>query len=136
MRTLIRNLPTRREVTIFLSSHLLSEVEQIATHFSIISQGQLRFEGTPEQLRMRSGQLIVVEADQPERAQSLLLRAGSTVTRQGRRLQIADDGLHQPAQINTLLVQAGIEVSHLARHHMTLEEVFLDLTAELETLVQ
>src|SRR5204863_4264028 len=54
MRTLIRDLPGRRGVTVFLSSHLLSEVEQVATHFAIISQGELKFEGTPEQLRTQS----------------------------------------------------------------------------------
>lgn len=128
MRTLIRDLPKRRGVTIFLSSHLLSEVEQVATHFAIISQGELKFEGTPEQLRMRSEQIIVLEVDQPERAQALLGAIGLTVTRENRRIRIkAGDGW-EPAQINTSLVKAGLAVSHLARHHKTLEEVFLDLT--------
>src|SRR2546426_12381102 len=54
VRTLVRDLPKRRGMTVFLSSHLLAEVEQVATHFAIISQGQLKFEGTPEELRRRS----------------------------------------------------------------------------------
>jgi ABC-2 type transport system ATP-binding protein len=54
VRTLVRDLPKRRGVTVFLSSHLLAEVEQVATHLAIISQGQLKFEGTREELQMRS----------------------------------------------------------------------------------
>jgi len=42
VRTLVRDLPKRRGVTVFLSSHLLAEVEQVATHLAIISQGQLK----------------------------------------------------------------------------------------------
>ena len=136
MRTLIRDLPKRRGVTVFLSSHLLSEVEQVATHFAIISQGQLKFEGTPEQLRSLSEQIIVVEVDQPERAQSLLTRVGRAVTREGGRIMIASGGQREAAQINNILVQAGVAVSHLAMRHKTLEDVFLDLTnspaAEME----
>src|SRR5215472_9516228 len=68
VRSLVRSLPKRRGVTVFLSSHLLSEVEQVATHLAIISQGRLMFEGTRQELQRRSQQLIVVEVDQPERA--------------------------------------------------------------------
>ena len=128
MRTLIRDLPERRRVTVFLSSHLLSEVEQVATHFAIISQGRLKFEGTPEQLRIPSEQIIVVEVDQPERAYSLLTGFGRAVSREGNRILIMSDGQCEAAQINTILVEAGIAVSHLATRHKTLEDVFLDLT--------
>jgi ABC-type multidrug transport system ATPase subunit len=140
MRALIRDLPKRRGVTVFLSSHLLSEVEQVATHFAIISQGQLKFEGTPDQLRSLSEQIIVVEVDQPEFAQGLLMKVGCAVTREGSRIVIAASGEHQAAQINNVLVQAGVAVSHLATQHKTLEDLFLDLTnspaAEMEYVGQ
>ena len=129
MRTLIRDLPKRRGVTVFLSSHVLSEVEQVATHFAIISQGELRFEGTTQQLRMRSEQIIVLEVDQPERALTLLRGIGRSVTRQDRRILIEPDPGCEPAQINATLVMAGLAVSYLATQHKTLEEVFLDLTS-------
>ena len=63
VRNLVRDLPKRHGITVFLSSHLLAEVEQVATHFAIISQGQLKFEGTPEELRMRTRQIIVADVD-------------------------------------------------------------------------
>jgi ABC-2 type transport system ATP-binding protein len=56
-----------RGVTIFLSSHLLSEVEHVATHIGILSHGRMQFEGTPADLRARTTS-IVVDVDQSERA--------------------------------------------------------------------
>ncbi|SPE34858.1 Bacitracin transport ATP-binding protein BcrA [Candidatus Sulfopaludibacter sp. SbA3] len=127
VRTLVRDLP-KSGVTVFLSSHLLAEVEQVATHLAIISQGQLKFEGTREELQARNRQMIVVEVDQPERAQAVLTGMGCTVTREGRRILIAPDGVREAAQINAALVQAGIAVSHLAAERNTLEDFFLELT--------
>src|SRR5215208_346254 len=51
MRDLIRRLPAEHEITVFLSSHLLSEVEQMATDIGIIQKGNLLFEGTLENLQ-------------------------------------------------------------------------------------
>jgi ABC-2 type transport system ATP-binding protein len=128
IRTLVRQLPARCGVTVFLSSHLLAEVEQVATHLAIISQGQLKFEGTPQDLQKSSKPMIVVKVDQPERAVALLMRNGCAVTVQEESVFIkADEGI-DPARINSLLVHAGIAVSLLASQHLTLEELFLELT--------
>ncbi|MEO7142195.1 MAG: ABC transporter ATP-binding protein [Bryobacteraceae bacterium] len=129
VRSLVRDLPKRRGVTVFLSSHLLAEVEQVATHLAIVSQGQLKFEGTPEELQKRSRPTIVVKVDQPERARALLTGIGCTAAREGDRILIAPDASLKPAQINAILVQAGIAVSHLATQHPTLEDLFLELTS-------
>lgn len=131
VRSLVRDLPKRCGVTVFLSSHLLAEVEQVATHLAIISQGHLKFEGTPVELRERSKQVIVVEVDQPERALAVLAGMGCTSTRQGNRILIASDGQRESAQINAVLVRAGVAVSQLVTQHPTLEDFFLDLTSSL-----
>jgi len=128
VRTLVRGLPGRRGVTVFLSSHLLAEVEQVATHLAIVAQGRLKFEGTRAALQTRSRPMVVIEVDQPERAQALLTQAGRAVTREGRRLTIAPDGACQAAGINAMLVAAGIAVSQLVTQHPTLEDFFLELT--------
>jgi ABC-2 type transport system ATP-binding protein len=128
VRSLVRNLPKRRGVTVFLSSHLLAEVEQVATHLAIISQGRLKFEGTREQLQTRSKPVIVVEVDQPERAHALLAGIGRAAVREGNRILISPDGACGPSQLNAMLVQAGVAVSHLATQHPTLEDLFLELT--------
>ena len=79
IRALIRDLPKQRGVTLFLSSHLLAEVEQVATHLAIISEGHLKFEGTPEELRLRNKPVLVAEVDDADRAADLLRVAGIAV---------------------------------------------------------
>jgi ABC-2 type transport system ATP-binding protein len=128
VRTLIRSLPKRRGVTVFLSSHLLSEVEQVATHLAIISRGRLMFQGTRQELQTRSKPLIILDVDQPERAQMLLSGICRTLTREGNTIRISADDDCDPAQINSILVKAGVAVSRLTAQHPSLEELFLELT--------
>jgi len=112
VRSLIRDLP-KHGVTVFLSSHLLAEVEQVATHLAIISRGQLKFEGTQEELQKKNKPTIVVKVDQMDRACALLNAMGVIATHKGDHLMIAPDTLYAPAQINRILVEAGVAVSHL-----------------------
>ncbi len=72
--------------------------------------------------------MIVFQVDLPERAQAVLSSLGLTVTREQDRIRIQPDGPREPARINQALVQAGIAVSHLATQHLTLEDLFLELT--------
>lgn len=131
VRNLIRELPKRRGVTVFLSSHLLAEVEQTATHFAILSAGELRFEGTSEELRVRSQPMIAVEVDRPEQARTLLANAGVDSSLEGNRLRARMAGGLGPAQINRILVEAGIGVTQLNTVYPTLEETFLELTGAM-----
>lgn len=133
VRTLIQDLPKRSGVTVFVSSHLLAEVEQVATHFAILSAGQSRFEGTAEDLRLRSKPWLEAEVDDRERALAVLAQAGIDVLPADARQLRIRPGLHEPAEINAMLVQSGIAVSHLAMKYPTLEEAFLELTSGGET---
>jgi ABC-type multidrug transport system ATPase subunit len=130
VRMLMRELPQRRGVTVFLSSHLLAEVEQVATHFAIISSGQAKFEGTAEELRLRNQPVIVADVDEPERASRVLKQLDVAVSVEQGRIVVSPQGGLSPAEINALLVRAGIAVSQLGTRHSTLEDAFLDLTAE------
>ena len=115
-------------ITIFVSSHLLSEVEQVATHVGVLHEGRLRFQGHLEQLRARVRPHLHVHCEPALRAAELLTRAGETP-----RLGI-DGGLtlelkqHDAAAINRLLVEHGIEVSQLQFEQPSLESLFFDLT--------
>src|SRR5581483_11591614 len=97
-------------------------------HFAIISEGTLKFEGTPQDLEILSEKVIVVAVDQPDRAQSLLTDLGCEVRREEGRLLIAPDGCMKAAEINSVLVRAGLAVSLLTTQCKSLEEMFLDLT--------
>lgn len=134
IRELVRNLPAHRGVTVFLSSHLLSEIEQVATHLAIISSGELKFEGTRDDLRELSRPTIRVEVDDTERALALLTGLGFRARGHDGRIEIApapssaDFPNIEAPDINTILVGEGIRVSHLSLEHRSLEELFLDLT--------
>jgi ABC-2 type transport system ATP-binding protein len=132
IRDLIKDLPARSQTTVFLSSHLLAEVEQTATHVAIIAEGQLKFEGTSEELRSRSEPSIVVEVDLPDLAATVLLGAGVHVSPEGNRLRLRSGQRVAPAQINRALVNAGVAVSLLATEYPTLEDTFLKLTSKIE----
>ena len=131
VRSLIRELPERRGVTLFLSSHLLSEVEQVATHIAIISSGQARFEGTAEELRRRNRPVLVAAVDNRDLAIQILQRLGITADSENDSLVISRQGSFTPAEINAALVHGGVAVSQFATHNSTLEDVFLDLTSDL-----
>src|SRR5690349_14615387 len=127
VRGLVRDLPRRRAVTIFLSSHLLAEIEQVATHLAIISRGQLRFQGTPADLQARKKATILVVADRPRVAMEVLAAAGYQATAAEGRISITGRE-SDPARINATLVHGGLAVSHLAVEQPRLEEFFLEIT--------
>src|SRR5581483_9880481 len=81
IRDLIRAFASEHGITVFLSSHLLAEVEQIATHVGIVGRGRLLFQGTLQELQSRHAGSVVVEVDQPQPASSLLRDAGLSLER-------------------------------------------------------
>ena len=131
MRDLIVRLPEEFGITVFLSSHLLSEVEQVATQIGIILKGQLIFQGNPEALQAQLNESVVVSVDQPEKAKTVLSQAGWTVQRNGsQKLYIQANGQSDAAMINTQLLQAGVSVYQVSLEKPSLEDIFLKLTGE------
>jgi ABC-type multidrug transport system ATPase subunit len=129
MRALIVRLPEEYGVTVFLSSHLLAEVEQVATHIGIIQRGRLRFQGTLEDLHAKMEANIVLGVDQPQKAEALLAQAGwAPHGNGGHRISVAANGRSDAAMINAQLVQSGVNVYHLNLERPTLEEIFMNLT--------
>ena len=129
MRDLIRQMPEQHGITVFLSSHLLSEVEQIASHIGIVHRGKLVFEGTLASLQAQRDEYLALGVDQPEAAQRIINEAGWTI-QPGTNglLHIAAVKREDAARINGLLVGQGVSVYLLALQQPTLEQTFLDLT--------
>ena len=127
VRELVRDLPRRRAVTIFLSSHLLAEIEQVATHLAIVSRGQLRFQGTPASLQARKTPTIVAIVDRPQIALDMLSAAGYQATAAEGQISIAGHD-SDPARVNSILVHHGIAVSRLTVEQPSLEDLFLEIT--------
>jgi ABC-type multidrug transport system ATPase subunit len=129
MRLLLRRLPEAYGLTVFLSSHLLAEVEQVATHIGIIQAGRLRFQGTLDDLQAQVREQVVVGVDQPELAVQHLQQAGWAVhSNGGHRLAIAANGRSDAALINAQLVARGLNVCRLELERPTLEDIFMTMT--------
>jgi ABC-type multidrug transport system ATPase subunit len=130
MRELIRRLPGEYGTTVFVSSHLLGEVEQMATHIGIIQAGRLVFQGTPDALRQRYQDHVTLKVDQPEATQQALRRAGWQVTHNGNHtLRVVANGESDAALLLRQLVGAGLSVYHVSLEQPSLEDIFLQLTA-------
>ena len=108
--------------TVFVSSHLLAEVEQMATRVGVLDRGRLVLQDELGSLQRPTGRTVVHTPD-PARAAAVL---GSRILhRQGNRLLVDSDS---PAAVNTELVHADIRISELAPERMTLEQVVLTAT--------
>jgi ABC-2 type transport system ATP-binding protein len=126
VRQLLRAMPAEHGVTVFLSSHLLSEVEQLATHVAMLSQGEMVFQGTVASLSERRRARLRVMVDRPAEAAAHLASRGFTVERQGNALIAASDA--PAAAINRALVEHGFDVHMLGHETDSLEQIFLGMT--------
>ncbi|WP_132209355.1 ABC transporter ATP-binding protein [Kribbella steppae] len=128
MRRLIRELGSGGR-TVLLSSHLLGEVQQICDRVGIINSGRMVAEHNVEELR--GEQELVVRAAPREQAQSILtnfLGAGA-VHQYDETLRVKVQP-EKVAEVNRILVEAGIAVSELHSTERALEDVFFELTSE------
>jgi len=130
MRDLIHHMPDEMGVTVFLSSHLLSEVQQIANHIGIIHEGNLLFQGPLTELQSKQQSHVTIGVKQLDPALSFLRDAGWNVERRPEgMLSVLTAGSEDAARINSLLVNKRLEVFHLATAQPSLEDIFLTLTS-------
>src|ERR1051325_5636098 len=128
MRDLIRRFPEEFGVTVFLSSHLLTEVEQIADHIGIIHESKLLFQGTLTELQQKQQTELTVGVSEPEVALNCLANGGWNVERRNEMLSVRAARHEDAAKINRLLLDHQLEVFHLALSQQSLEDIFLTLT--------
>ncbi|MGJ5816905.1 ATP-binding cassette domain-containing protein [Paludibaculum fermentans] len=129
MRHLLRDMPVSHGISVFLSSHLLGEVDQIASHIGIIAAGKLQFQGSPEELRARRQGSLRIGLDRPEIAAELLRQQGwPAVARERSSVELPALDQDSVVRINRFLVERGFAVYLITGHQPTLEEMFLDLT--------
>jgi ABC-2 type transport system ATP-binding protein len=132
VRTLVRELAAEGS-TVFLSSHLLSEIEQVCSHVAVMSRGRLVTQGSLEQLRdVAATRLVVVPAGPRDAEQAAVvlrelgLPAPDVVA--GRLLTPLGDVASE--DVNRALVLAGVAVRELTVERPDLEDVFVSLTGE------
>jgi ABC-2 type transport system ATP-binding protein len=109
----------RGGTTVFLSSHLLAEVEQLCSRVGVLDRGRLVLQDEVARLTAPTG-ATVVETPEPGRVRAVL--DGRVLTASGNRVVVRGA---DPAEVNALLVGAGVPVTGLVLQRPTLEEVVL-----------
>jgi ABC-type multidrug transport system ATPase subunit len=130
IRRLLRRLADREGVTIFVSSHILSEIDQLADRIGIIHRGRLIEEFDSRQAEIETQDRLVVRVADPNRALALLrtnMGLSDIKMREDRGIEIGGAAV-QPAAIARLLVEAGLELQALCPIREDLEARFMRLT--------
>ncbi|WP_247048375.1 ABC transporter ATP-binding protein [Arthrobacter rhizosphaerae] len=143
VRHLVRSLAADG-ATVFVSSHLLAEVEQICTHAAVMSAGSLVAQGTLASLRQSGGRTLRLLTPDAGTASAVLVRLGLTPVTDGAAPTtgvltaslpdpdgaVAADGVVAPEDIVAALVDAGVRVRGFAVEQGSLEDRFVALTGE------
>ncbi len=134
VRELLQRLSEKRGVTIFLSSHLLYEVEQLCTHVAVIVSGQVVADGPVEELLGAEQIRVEIYTNNPHLAGRLLsgYHGAERVEAKAKTVELycAPDAV---ADINKMLVSEDLRVFGLIPYRETLEELYMRLTEDNET---
>lgn len=134
IRELIKSLPEKYGMTVLISSHLLSEIDQIATSIGIINHGELVFQDSIKELHNRGQSQIAIKTKNVVSAQKLLNTKGYMSLIQDGYLTIENLKDSDVAKINGMLVHSNIDVFRIEEHKKSLEDIFLELTGKAVTL--
>lgn len=131
MRELIKELPKRFGMTVVVSSHLLSEIDQMADHVGIIRDGELVFQDSLAALHSKSQHHLALRTTDNKRAKELLgerrLRVSENEEGYLTLPLLTDD---TTAALTELLVTQSIGVLRLEERQKSLEDIFLELTGK------
>lgn len=137
MRELICSLPGKYGITILVSSHLLSEIDQMATHVGIIDKGKMIFQDDLASLHHHSRSRIQVRTTDDGRAFRLLKQARIPVSTDERTsgfcLNTTEDSC--VLRCGRLLNEQDIGILRLEEMQMSLEEIFLNLTGKQDKYI-
>ena len=132
IRALVREVAAEG-TTVFLSSHLLDEIEQVCTHAAVMSRGRLVVQGTVAELAARAqGRLVVRTPDVAQAAEVLAAhQVGALVPGEGRvDGELGASGDEALPKLCAALVEAGVRVHGFGLERGTLEDAFVALTGE------
>jgi ABC-2 type transport system ATP-binding protein len=128
VRELIRRLSLESEMTVFLSSHLLSEVELVATRMAVINRGELIVQGSVSELLEKETMEYSIQVSPLDAAINLIGKLPwiEILSAENSRIEVRVNPGHS-SELNRLLVTHHIEVSSFYPHR-TLEDFFLKIT--------
>jgi len=128
IRELLRKLNQEHGITILISSHLLPEVEKIATHLGIINQGKLIFQGTIPELQQFKTAALTLSAEVDDLPKATALIKDSFVIKQvDGQLLISIQNKEQVAEIAHIWAKNQINIYQLALIKSDLEDLFIQI---------
>jgi ABC-2 type transport system ATP-binding protein len=129
VRALVRQIAAEG-ITVFVSSHLLAEVEQVSTHVGVMRLGKLVFQGELAELRRTAAPRIAVRTGDAAAAAEVLAKLGLADPALADDLVTAELGDVAPEKITAELVHSGVGVRGLTVEAPSLEDLFVGLTGE------
>ena len=134
IRTLLETLAHGKGATVFMSSHILTEVDRLATRIGIIHKGRLIEELDTDRLEQLRAKRLAVQARDLKEAQVALHRAGYQLALRDSTIFIEDGrALEHPDDVARILVVAGTPPTRLTLEQEDLEHHFLRLTSETDS---
>ncbi|WP_456276229.1 ABC transporter ATP-binding protein [Bacillus sp. AK128] len=130
IRNLIKQLASEKGLTIIVSSHLLSEIDQMASHVGIISKGELIFQDSIEVLRQKARSSIRLEVGQPRVAWNLILAKGVECEQKDHSIYLHNIDDADVALVVESLVKNQVPIYRVEGHKSSLEDIFLKLIEE------
>ena len=128
MRELICSLPARFGMTVLVSSHLLSEIDQMADHVGIIREGELVFQDTLETLHRHSRHNLALRTGDNEGALKLLRQGRVPCAQEEDYILLPRLDDPDAAKLIRYLIGHGVDVLRLEERQKSLEDIFLELT--------
>ena len=128
MRELICSLPARFGMTVLVSSHLLSEIDQMADHVGIIREGELVFQDTLETLHQHSRHNLALRTGDNEGALKLLHQSRVPCAQEEDYILLPRLDDPDAAKLIRYLIGHGVDVLRLEERQKSLEDIFLKLT--------
>ncbi|GAB7387500.1 ABC transporter ATP-binding protein [Bacillaceae bacterium] len=130
MREFVRSLAKKEALAIFVSSHLLSEIQLMCDRVAIINKGKLVKVAKIEDLLQKAMDKVEWIVDPPELAEQLLAGFGfvSDLSRETDRL-VCRMPMEKVSEVNALLVANGVRVGGISRQTVTLEDLFVQMTS-------
>lgn len=132
IRELIKNLAGEKQISVFLSSHLLNEVEQVCDRVGIIDKGNLLSLGEVKSLLKRDTEGFIIVVDEPEKSYKIIenedwLMIGEVKSERELYLKIRKE---YTDKLGAFLHEKGVYPEEITRRPETLEEYFLRITSE------
>ncbi len=128
MRDILVELTQKQECTVVISSHVLGELQKIATHYGIIRNGKMLIEMTTEELEQNCRTYVAIKTKDMTATQKVLMQKYETVKQDEKELRVYDDV--QPETVVTYLYEHGLLVEEIRTDKISLEEYYIDLMAE------